>query len=97
MQLDSADCLRQVMSIQGVLGASLVDYQSGLTLDSTGREPATDQHVTATGVSRIVDAAIGDASFASPGVVQHLDDLVLTAGNGYHLVYFLGPRHDSLL
>jgi hypothetical protein len=97
MQLDSDDCLRQVMTIQGVLGASLVDYQSGLTVNSVGRQPVEHGEVTAAGVGNVVSATIGDAPFASSGVARRLDDIVLTASNGYHLVYFLGSQHSLLV
>jgi hypothetical protein len=96
-ELGSDGCLRQIMTIPGVLGASLVDYQSGLTVAAIGRLPADDGQVTAAGVRSVVSAVIGAAPFASTGTVAHVEDIVLTAGNGYHLVHFLGPRSGSLL
>ncbi|HEY2792289.1 MAG TPA: hypothetical protein VGJ28_08045 [Micromonosporaceae bacterium] len=85
------------MTIRGVLGASLVDYQTGLTVNSVGRQPLDDDQVTAAGVGNVVSATIGDAPFASPGIARRLDDIVLTASNGYHLVYFVGSRHSLLV
>jgi hypothetical protein len=97
MELDSKDCLRQIMAIHGVLGASLVDYTSGVTIDSTGRAPCDDAHVTATGVAGVVNAALHTAAFTSAGHTQRVDDIVLTAGNGYHVVHLLGRRPGPLL
>jgi len=97
MELDSRDCLRQIMAIHGVLGASLVDYTSGVTIDSTGREPSDDAHVTARGVAGVVNAALHTPAFTSAGPAQHVDDIVLTAGNGYHVVHLVGRRSGPLL
>jgi hypothetical protein len=97
MELRSRDCLRQVMAIQGVIGASLVDYASGLVIDSTGREPSDSHEVTAAGVTNVVNAALGGATFAATAEPGRVDDIVMTAGNGYHLVYFVGARPDALL
>ena len=90
MELRSRDCLRQVMAIQGVIGASLVDYASGLVIDSTGREPSDAHEVTAAGVTDVVNAALGGATFTAAAEPGRIDDIVMTAGNGYHLVYFVG-------
>jgi hypothetical protein len=97
MELDSDDCLRQIMAIKGVLGASLVDCQSGLTINSTGREPCEHGQVTAAGIAGMVAATIEGAPFAGAGVAEHLDDILVTAGNGYHLVHFLGPQPGGAL
>jgi len=97
MELDSENCLRQIMTIHGVLGASLVDYQSGTTIGSAGREPDGGGQVTAAGVAGVVQAALSGAAFAAPGTTEHFDEIVLTAGNGYHLVHFVGRRADTLL
>jgi hypothetical protein len=97
MEFDSDDCLRQVMAINGVLCASLVDCRSGQSINSAGREPAENRQVTAAGVTSIVSAALDGAPFASIGIVDRLDTIVVTAGNGYHLIRFVASPPEALL
>jgi hypothetical protein len=97
MEFHSAECLRQVMTIPGALGATLVDHATGLTLGTTGRAPADDSGVTGSGLTALVDAALGGAPFTPAGAVGRLDNIAVTAGNGYHLVHLLPGRPDTLL
>jgi hypothetical protein len=94
---DDENCLRQVMGVPGALGAALVDHGNGLVVRFTGRVPSEDQQTTGAGVAGLVDATLGSAAFANLGSPGHLDDIVVTAGNGYHLVHFPGGRHDLRL
>ena len=97
MVLDNEDCLRQVMAIRGALGATLVDYTSGLTVCSAGRAPSDSHQLTAAGVTGMVHATLGSPAFATLGQPGHIDDIVVTAGNGYHLVHFVAGRSDARL
>jgi hypothetical protein len=97
MLLDSEGCLRQVMAIRGALGATLVDYTSGYTIRSAGRAPADDDDPVAAGITGIVQATLGSAAVASVGRPGHIEDIVVTAGNGYHLVHFVADRPDARL
>jgi len=83
------DCLRQVMAIRGALGASLIDHTSGQTVGSVGRGPSGDQWITAAGTSEVVRATVQSAAFASAGRPGYVDDIVITATNGYHMIHFL--------
>jgi hypothetical protein len=87
--LNIEDCLRQVMAIQGALGASLIDYPSGSTIGAVGRGPHDQDDRTAAGAARFVHATVDTAAFATIGEPGHVDDIVITAGNGYHLVHLL--------
>ena len=97
MVLDNEDCLRQVMAIRGALGATLVDYTSGLTVCSAGRAPSDSHQLTAAGVTGMVHATLGSPAFATLGQPGRVDDIVVTAGNGYHLVHFVAGRSDTRL
>ena len=97
MLLDSEDCLRQVMAIQGALGATLVDYTSGCTVRSAGRVPGNAHDSAAAGVTDIVQATLTSAAVATVGRPGHIEDIVVTAGNGYHLVHFVTGRADARL
>ena len=80
--LNIEDCLRQVMAIQGALGASLIDYPSGSTIGAAGRGPNG-------GTAHLVHATVDTAAFATIGEPGHVEDIVITAGNGYHVVHLL--------
>jgi hypothetical protein len=95
--LEIEDCLRQAMAIRGALGASLIDYTSGLTLGSVGSGPCGDHEVTAAGASQVVHAIVDSAAFATLGVPGEVDDVTIKAGNGYHLVHFLPTKFDARL
>ena len=92
MVLDCEDCLRQVMAIRGALGATLVDYASGLAVCSAGQVPSADHVLAAAGVAGIVHAILANAAIAAVGRAGQVDDIVVTASNGYHLLHFITAR-----
>ena len=87
--LSIEDCLRQVMAIQGALGASLIDYPSGSTIGAAGRGPIGADDPTAKSPAHLVHATVDTAAFATVGEPGHVEDIVITAGNGYHVVRLL--------
>jgi hypothetical protein len=89
--------LQQVMAIRGTLGASMIDYTSGLVLGSVGRCPSEDHDVTAAGASRVVQATVDGGAFATLGWPSQVDDIIVTARNGHHLVHFLATGFDARL
>jgi hypothetical protein len=95
MVLDSEDCLRQVMAIRGALGANVVDLTSGLSVGSAGRMPNGDPQLTAAGVVSVLHASLSNAAFASVGQPTTVDDIVVTAQNGYHLIQFVPGRPNA--
>lgn len=95
--LDNEDCLRQVMAIRGALGASLVDYASGLAVWSAGQVPGEDHVVVAAGVADVVHATLASAALAPVGRPGQFHDIVVTAGNGYHLLHFVTGRPGTRL
>jgi hypothetical protein len=97
MMLDSDDCLRQVMAIRGALGASLVEYTTGMTVRSTGRGPTGDPEFSAAGVASLIHATLDTAALATVGQPGRVEDIVLTAENGYHLVRFITGATDARL
>lgn len=97
MVLDSEDCLRQVMAIRGALGATLLDYASGLAVRSAGQMPGEDHLLAAIGVAGMVRATLGGPAFASLGRPGRIDDIIVTAENGYHLIHFATGRPDTPL
>jgi hypothetical protein len=106
------DCLRQIMAIQGTLRASLIDHSSGMTVAAAGRDgPAGGAVCGSVGTSadlldpdgadagpmEIVRATMGSPAFVAPATPGHLEDIVVTAANGYHLIHFVVPAFDARL
>lgn len=92
---DIQDCLHQVMAIRGALGASLIDFTNGLTVGSVGQGPGGDHRSTAGGTADMVTATVHSGAFAGPGRPGFIEDMVITAGNGYHLVHFVGTGYAA--
>jgi hypothetical protein len=78
-------CLQHIMTLQGALGASLIDYPSGSTLGATGRVPGVESGDT--DAARMVYATMKMASFATVGQPCGVEEIVIVAGNGYHLLH----------
>jgi hypothetical protein len=91
------DCLRQVMAIRGALGASLIDYTSGLALGSAGRDPGVGPDAVAAGATNVVHATVDSGGFATVGWPNYIEDITINAGNGYHLIHFLATGFDARL
>ncbi|HEX6685595.1 MAG TPA: hypothetical protein VF062_22660 [Candidatus Limnocylindrales bacterium] len=90
-------CLQHIMALQGALGASLIDYPSGSTLGATGRVPGIE--ATDTDAAGMVHATLKMASFATVGQPHGVEEIVIVAGNGYHLLHPVldGPRGRLVL
>ena len=89
------DCLGRVMAIRGALGACLIDYSTGLVISTAGHGPNGDHDLTAAGVTDVVRAVIDGAPFALAGEPDSVREMLVAAGNGYHLVQFVASRFDA--
>jgi hypothetical protein len=96
-------CLRQVMAIRGALRASLIDHSSGTTVATAGRggdggDGRDGDPVDAdAGPMDIIRATMGSPVFVAPANPGYLEDIVITAANGYHLIHFVVPAFDARL
>ena len=90
-------CLRQAMGIPGAIGASVVDYSTGLSLGSAGRAPTNDPEACATGAAGVLHAATVGAPFASARPDDPVEDVIITTGAGYHLLRLIPTVFDSRL
>jgi hypothetical protein len=90
------DCLQQIMAIQGAVGACLIDYPSGSTIGAAGGVPAgDDQHTTRT--VRLLHATVEATAFATVGRPASVENVVITTGDGYHLVHPLADGFGGRL
>ncbi|MGW1835371.1 hypothetical protein [Streptomyces sp. BBFR2] len=89
--------LSEAMGIPGVLGAGLIDWTSGLSLGTAGRAPRNDHDAAAADTAEVVQAVQRSATFDSgaDGARPGLEDLILTAAGGYHLIRFVHTAFDS--
>lgn len=107
---DFEDLLRQVMAIRGTLRAALIDHCSGMTVAALGRaggaegggrhqldgsprwEPDGDP-----GPMNIIRATVNSSAFVAPATPGYVEDIVITAANGYHLIHFVVNDYDARL
>ncbi|MEU6879226.1 hypothetical protein [Streptomyces sp. NPDC046712] len=96
------ECLLEAMSLPGARGAWLVDWTSGLALGTAGDSPVGDHETTAAEAAELARAAAEYDSFAfGPENDETLpkgppvEDLIVTARGGYHVLRFVETAFDS--
>jgi hypothetical protein len=80
-------CLDHLMALHGVLGASIIDYASGSTIGAAGRGPAGYPGSYGAGVSSMMHTTMQAAALATVGQPAQVEEIVITAGNGFHLLH----------
>ncbi len=91
------NCLQEAMTIPGALGASIVDYTTGLPVATTGAAPNEDHEAAAAGTADVVQAAQSRSLFVSAVPHDLLEDLIITTAGGYHLLRLVRTDFDSRL
>ena len=86
--------LKEAMTIDGALGASLVDYESGMKLGALGGGPHLDLEVAGAGNTEVVRAK--QRTLKSINVDDRIEDILITLGKQYHLIRPLAGAHGSL-
>jgi hypothetical protein len=95
--LNLDECLNHAMSVRGALGASVVDYGTGLLIGCAGRSPVEDPDSTGLGAHQAVRSIVDQIAFAPLGRPGRCDDVVITASNGYHVIQVVSDRHEARL
>ena len=72
------------MTVDGALGASLVDYESGMTLGALGGGPHLDLEVAGAGNTEVVRAK--QRTLKAINVDDRIEDILITLGRQYHLL-----------
>ncbi|WP_431963306.1 hypothetical protein [Actinacidiphila sp. bgisy160] len=90
------ECLSEALAIPGVLGASVVDWSSGLLLGAVGQEPGHGHEAAAADTTEAARAVVEGATFTAKesGRVP-VEDIIITAPGSYHLIRFLDTSFDS--
>ncbi|MGW1737524.1 hypothetical protein ACWCPQ_01810 [Nocardia sp. NPDC001965] len=76
--------LKDMMSIDGALGAAVVDYNSGMALGMLGSSKALDLNVAAAGNTEVVRAKL--RTIEQLGLQEDIEDILISLSSQYHLI-----------
>jgi hypothetical protein len=79
--------LKEAMATDGAIGAALVDYESGMSLGSTGGGKALDLEVASAGNTEVVRAKV--RTLEALRINDSVEDILITLGTQYHLIRVL--------
>ena len=80
--------LKEAMSIDGAVGAALVDYESGMSLGTLGGGEWLDLNVAAAGNTEVIRANMRVMSELA--LDDAIEDILISLGRQYHLIRTLG-------
>ncbi|MET9341356.1 hypothetical protein [Nonomuraea sp. NPDC003804] len=76
--------LKEMMAIDGALGAVVVDYGSGMALGALGGSKDLDLQVAAAGNTEVVKAKM--RTMESLGLKDVIEDILITLTGQYHII-----------
>jgi uncharacterized 2Fe-2S/4Fe-4S cluster protein (DUF4445 family) len=85
MNIEAA--LKEAMNIDGALGASLVDWESGMALGTIGGGKYLDLDVAAAGNTEVIRAKM--RTMESLRLDDSIEDILITLSKQYHLIRLL--------
>lgn len=86
--------LKEAMSsIEGALGAALVDYTSGMALGTAGGGKEFNLEVAAAGNTDVVRAKL--RTMEHLGLDDEIEDILITLGGQYHLIRLLKAKSGN--
>ena len=77
------ESLDKIMSIDGAIGAAIVDYQSGMTLGTIGGG-SLDMELAGAGNTEVVRAK--KSVISQLGIEERIEDLLITLDDQYHMI-----------
>jgi hypothetical protein len=86
--------LKEAMSLDGAIGAAVVDYDSGMSLGAIGGGQGLDLELAAAGNTEVVRAKM--RTLASLDMDDVIEDILITLGKQYHLIRPLTSSQGSL-
>ncbi|MFF3331458.1 hypothetical protein ACFYWX_18110 [Streptomyces sp. NPDC002888] len=96
------ECLLEAMRLPGALGASLVDWTSGLALGTVGDAPGGDHEASAAEAAELARLAAEQRAFAPGDAAGEagpsdppVEDLIISNRDSYHLLRFVPTSFDS--
>lgn len=91
MALNPKELLDQLMQVEGAMCAALVDYNSGMLLESVGT--GVDLDMAAAGNTEVVRAKM--RTMKSLGLNDAIEDILISLGKQYHIIRPV-EKHDGL-
>ncbi|MFF6792997.1 hypothetical protein ACVW0K_002847 [Streptomyces filamentosus] len=85
--------LKDAASIDGAIGAALVDYTSGMALGTIGGGKELDLNVAAAGNTDVVRAKVRAMEMLN--INEEIEDILITLGSQYHLIRLLKSRSSQ--
>ncbi|PPJ34062.1 hypothetical protein C5E45_03395 [Nocardia nova] len=76
--------LKEMMAIDGAMGASVVDYNSGMSLGMLGNSKALDLQVAGAGNTEVVRAKL--RTIEQLGLNEDIEDILISLSSQYHLI-----------
>src|SRR5687767_2714633 len=76
--------LKEMMTIDGALGAVVVDYNSGMALGMLGGSKELDLQVAAAGNTEVVKSKL--RTMDTLGLNDTIEDILITLGTQYHII-----------
>jgi predicted regulator of Ras-like GTPase activity (Roadblock/LC7/MglB family) len=92
MNLDTA--LKEAMALDGALGVSLVDYESGMCLGYLGGGKYLDLEVASAGNTEVVRAKM--RTMEALGLDDTIEDILITLGNQLHIIRIVQAKRSGL-
>lgn len=87
--------LKEMMLLDGALGAAVVDYDSGMPLDVAGSSRIVNIEVAAAGSTELIRAKL--RTIEQLGLEQEIEDVLVTLSRHHHLIRpATGPQSTGL-
>ncbi|GAA3222295.1 hypothetical protein GCM10010468_48030 [Actinocorallia longicatena] len=81
------------MSVDGALGAAVVDYSSGMALGVLGSSKSLDLQVAAAGNTEVVRAKM--RTIEQLALKDNIEDILITLASQYHIIRPLASRNGQ--
>src|SRR5262245_29668440 len=85
--------LKETMTIDGAVGAALVDFESGMSLGALGGGDWLDLDFAAAGNTEVVRAKM--RVMAGLNINDAIEDILITLSRQYHLIRLIGDPDQS--
>lgn len=82
--------LKEMMAIDGAIGAAVVDYGSGMALGMLGGAKDMDLQIAAAGNTEVVKAKL--RTMDSLGIKEAIEDILISLTGQYHIIRPISGR-----
>ncbi|WP_024800030.1 hypothetical protein [Nocardia sp. BMG51109] len=85
--------LKNMMGIDGAVGAAVVDYNSGMALGMLGSSKALDLQIAAAGNTEVVRAKM--RTIEQLQLNEDIEDILITLSGQYHIIRPMSDRKSK--